>query len=184
MLLIAGLGNPGKEFEQTRHNIGFMVVDKLIERLKPNDVTKSSFKGELFKKESILLLKPTTYMNLSGESIQLVSHFYKIKNVIVVHDEIDLPFGTVRYKIGGGHGGHNGLKSVDQKIGNGYMRARIGVSKPPIKSMVPDYVLSPFSSEESSHIPKLIDDVAHTIFELIKGEDFVQLVSKRSGKRI
>ncbi len=184
MLLIAGLGNPGKEYEDTRHNIGFMVIDALVDALKPANATKASFKGDLYKKENILLLKPMTFMNLSGDSILSVAHFYKVKDILVVHDELDLSFGTVRYKTGGSNGGHNGLKSIDARIGTEYKRARIGISKPPIKSMVADYVLSRFSDEESIHLTTLIKDVSQSILEIIRGEKFELVVSKRSGKRI
>ena len=184
MLLITGLGNPGKEYEKTRHNVGFMVIDHLIKSLKPTNVSKASFKGELFKKDSTFFLKPTTYMNLSGESVFLVSQFYKISEILVIHDELDLHFGTVKYKIGGGNGGHNGLKSIDSKLTSNYKRVRIGIDKPPIKSMVADYVLSQFSEEEKIVLPKLIQDVSEAILDIIHGEVFEKIAATKSGKRL
>ena len=105
-MLIVGLGNPGPNYEKTRHNIGFMVVDELINRFSANKLSSSSFNGELFKFSNHFLLKPLTFMNLSGTSVAAVKKFYKIDEVIVIHDDLDLPFGTLRFKYGGGHGGH------------------------------------------------------------------------------
>jgi|FLOH01.1.fsa_nt_gi peptidyl-tRNA hydrolase, PTH1 family len=152
-MLIVGLGNPGPAYEHNRHNIGFMVIDELIHRNKAQKLSSSSsFKGELFKFSQNFLLKPQTYMNLSGESILAVKNFYKIEKVVVIHDDLDLPFGTLRFKYGGGHGGHNGLKSADEKISKEYMRVRMGIGKPEHKGEVASYVLSDFSAEESKHL--------------------------------
>jgi len=152
MLLIVGLGNPGTQYENTRHNIGFKVIDKLVSDFGARNISKSSFQGELFKSSNILFLKPTTFMNLSGNSVQAVKNFYKIdlEDIIVIHDDIDLPFSALRFKNAGGHGGHNGLRSLDAMIGKEYTRVRMGVGKPIYKSQVADYVLHDFSEEESS----------------------------------
>ena len=161
MLLIVGLGNPGTQYEDTRHNIGFKVIDKLVSDFGANEISKSSFQGELFKAPNLLLLKPTTFMNLSGNSVQAVKNFYKIEleDIIVIHDDIDLPFSALRFKNGGGHGGHNGLRSIDAMIGKEYTRVRMGVERPVYKSQVADYVLHDFSEEES----KILDPwIAHT----------------------
>jgi PTH1 family peptidyl-tRNA hydrolase len=151
MLLIVGLGNPGTQYENTRHNIGFKVIDKLVSDFGANEISKSSFQGKLFKAPNILLLKPTTFMNLSGNSVQAVKNFYKIEleDIIVIHDDIDLPFSALRFKNGGGHGGHNGLRSIDAMIGKEYTRVRMGVDKPIYKSQVADYVLHDFLKEEN-----------------------------------
>ena len=118
MTLIVGFGNPDLQYKNNRHNVGFMVVDGLIDgQTSCEKITKTNFKGELFKAPSMLLLKPSTYMNLSGESVRAVSDYFKPDHVIVIHDDLDLPFGTLRFKIGGGHGGHNGLRSIDAHIG-------------------------------------------------------------------
>jgi len=150
-MLIVGLGNPGPMYEKNRHNIGFLVVDALVKRHTATKLS-SSFQGELFKFSNHFLLKPLTYMNLSGNSIAAVKNFYKIEDVVVIHDDLDLPFGAVRFKEGGGHGGHNGLKSADEKISQNYVRVRLGIGKPAHKSEVASYVLSNFSEEESKHL--------------------------------
>ncbi len=176
MWLIVGLGNPGPRYERTRHNIGFLTLDRLIEETKAHSLSSSSFHGELHKKVSTLFLKPTTYMNRSGIAVQAVKNFYKIEmeKIIVVHDDLDLPFGAVRFKKGGGSGGHNGLKSIDQMIGNDYMRIRMGIGKPAYKSQVIDYVLQDFSDEEWKVLPHWIDHAAQAALELTRHPlDFV-----------
>ncbi len=161
MTLFVGLGNPGSQYEETRHNIGFKVVDTLVDTLNARDISKSAFHGNLYRTASTLFLKPTTFMNLSGKSVLPVKQFFKIEleNIIVIHDDIDLPFGAVRFKRGGGHGGHNGLKSIDAMVGKEYLRVRVGVGRPERKSQVADYVLHPFTSEEQALLPKLIAHV-------------------------
>jgi len=168
MLLIVGLGNPGKQYESTRHNIGFRVIDKLVSDSGARDISKSSFQGELFKSSNIIFLKPTTFMNLSGNSVQIVKNFYKIEleDIIVIHDDIDLPFSALRFKNGGGHGGHNGLRSIDAMIGKEYSRVRMGVGKPEYKSQVADYVLNDFAEEECQILEKWIGHTAHAVDEL------------------
>jgi PTH1 family peptidyl-tRNA hydrolase len=166
MLLIVGLGNPGIQYEQTRHNIGFRVIDKLVSDSKAINVSKRSFFGELYKSNQTLLLKPTTYMNLSGKSLLAVKNFYKVEldNIIVIHDDIDLPFSALRFKKGGGHGGHNGLRSIDAVVGKEYIRVRMGVGKPEHRGQVVDFVLSNFLSDEES----IIDDWINHVVEAIK----------------
>jgi len=163
-MLIVGLGNPGPAYEHNRHNIGFMVTNELISRYKAQNISSSSsFKGELFKFCEHFFLKPLTYMNLSGESIQAVKNFYKIKQVIVIHDDLDLPFGTLRFKFGGGHGGHNGLKSADEKISREYIRVRLGIGKPEHKGEVASYVLSDFNTLEQKHLGMWISHACDAI---------------------
>jgi len=165
MLLIVGLGNPGTQYESTRHNIGFRVIDKLVSDFGANEISKSSFQGELFKAPNLLLLKPTTFMNLSGNSVQAVKNFYKIdlEDIIVIHDDIDLPFSALRFKNGGGHGGHNGLRSIDAMIGKEYTRVRMGVDKPDYKSQVADYVLHDFSKEENEILNEWISHTTDAV---------------------
>ena len=172
MLLIVGLGNPGIQYEDTRHNIGFKVIDKLVNDFGAIDVSKNSFYGELFKSKQILFLKPTTFMNLSGKSLIAVKNFYKIdmEDIIVVHDDIDLPFSALRFKSAGGHGGHNGLRSIDSTIGKEYIRVRMGVGKPEHKSQVADYVLHNFSQDENSILDEWIEHTASAIKELEEQE--------------
>jgi len=180
-MLIVGLGNPGAAYTLTRHNIGFRVIDELRRRHTVHDVSKSSFDGELFKMGGHFLLKPTTYMNLSGKSILAVKNFYKIDEVIVIHDDLDLPFGALRFKTGGGHGGHNGLKSADGAIGSEYVRVRMGIGKPQHKSQVADYVLHPFSPEEEVYLKEWISKTADAV-ELLLVLECNEVSSKCSIK--
>jgi PTH1 family peptidyl-tRNA hydrolase len=168
MLLIVGLGNPGIQYEQTRHNIGFRVIDKLVSDAGAIDVSKNAFFGQLFKSNQTLFLKPTTYMNLSGKSLLAVKNFYKvaIDDIIVIHDDIDLPFSALRLKQGGGHGGHNGLRSIDSIIGKEYTRVRMGVGKPEHRGQVVDFVLSNFSDEEEKLLDGWIDHVVKATKQL------------------
>ena len=168
MTLIVGLGNPDLQYKNNRHNVGFMVVDALIDgQTSCEKITKTNFKGELFKAPSMLLLKPSTYMNLSGESVRAVSDYFKPDHVIVIHDDLDLPFGTLRFKIGGGHGGHNGLRSIDAHIGVEYTRVRIGIGKPAHKSDVAKYVLSDFSVCQRKFLPEILLHVTKSVQALL-----------------
>jgi len=162
-LLIVGLGNPGSAYETTRHNIGFMVVDELLRRHRCEPVAKRAFEGELFKCTSFFLLKPQTYMNHSGRSIAAVKQFYKPEEVIVIHDDLDLPFGALRFKRGGGHGGHNGLKSTDAAISREYIRVRMGIGHPGERTQVAPYVLSPFSAQEREALAEWIARTADAV---------------------
>lgn len=182
-MLIVGLGNPGSAYARTRHNVGFMVIDELCRRHRVQSVSKSSFEGELFKMGEHFLLKPTTYMNLSGKSVLAVKNFYKINDVIVIHDDLDLPFGALRFKMGGGHGGHNGLKSTDAAIGQEYTRVRMGIGKPEHKSQVADYVLNPFSSMEETHLGEWIAKAADAV-EMLMSAGCAEVASKCSLKGI
>jgi len=167
MKLIVGLGNPGREYELNRHNVGFLAVDYLIDTLDAKKIS-SKFKGDLYKSGNVFLLKPSTYMNLSGESVSLVKNFYKFENenIIVIHDDIDLKTGALRFKRGGSHGGHNGLKSVDRYIGSDYYRIRIGVGRPEKKEDVVNYVLSDFSDKELECMKKLFPVIEKAVFDI------------------
>ncbi len=166
-MLIVGLGNPGPNYEHTRHNIGFMVIDELVKRQNAQKLSSSSFQGELFKFSNHFLLKPLTFMNLSGISIAAVKKFYKIDEVVVIHDDLDLPFGMLRFKKGGGHGGHNGLKSADEHISKEYVRVRMGIGKPEHKGEVASYVLSDFSKEEQGYLKEWIATASEAVIELL-----------------
>ena len=185
MNLFVGLGNPGNRYENNRHNIGFRVINALVDHYGARNISKNAFQGELFKSNEFLFLKPTTFMNLSGESLQAVKNFYKIEvdNIIVIHDDLDLPFGAVRFKKGGGSGGHNGLKSIDNMVGKEYIRVRMGIGKPLHKSQVVDYVLHDFSSDESRQLGQWIDHVAKAC-RLIPNETLDEIKSKKSLKSI
>ena len=166
-MLIVGLGNPGSAYEKTRHNIGFMVIDELIKRNNAQKLSSSSFEGELFKFQNHFLLKPLTFMNLSGTSIVAVKNFFKIQDVVVIHDDLDLPFGTLRFKYAGGHGGHNGLRSTDDNISKNYARIRLGIGKPEHKGEVSSYVLSDFNPEEQKHLAELISTCCDAVEHLL-----------------
>jgi len=183
--LFVGLGNPGSQYEETRHNIGFKVIDALVDDLNARDISKSTFHGELYRTASTFFLKPATFMNLSGKSVETVKHFYKIEteSIIVIHDDIDLPFGAVRFKCGGGHGGHNGLRSLDAHIGKSYIRVRVGVGKPLYKSQVAEYVLHTFSKEEAASLERLIKHVSMACVSLLS-ETLNEVKSKYSLKSI
>jgi len=183
MKLIVGLGNPGPTYQNNRHNIGFLTIDKLLQSLNTTNQTNKKFLGEVYKSGDLLLLKPTTFMNLSGKSVQAVANFYKIKpeDILVIHDEIDLPFGAVRIKKGGGHGGHNGLKSIDSLITKEYNRLRLGVGKPERREMVVSHVLSDFNSDEQKVMDSFLEygaDVAKAWLDM----PIEELKSKYSKK--
>ena len=179
MHLIVGLGNIGEKYQLTRHNVGFMVIDEITKNLSTSNIQKSNFHSTLEKSAYDLYSKPTTYMNNSGMAVQAIKEYYKLEmeDIIVIHDDIDLPFGTVKFKIGGGHGGHNGLRSIDAHIGKEYIRVRIGVGKPQDKTDVANYVLNNFSKEELNKLP---DIIAHTMnaIKALKSEDIEQVKSK------
>ena len=168
MFLICGLGNPGRKFENTRHNIGFKFVDKIINQFELNKLKIDKFK-ELYSGEisnfKILIIKPLTFMNLSGQPIQEIVNFYKIKldNVFVVHDDLDLEVGIIKIKQGGGNGGHNGLSSIDDCLGKNYNRIRIGINHPGDKNLVSNYVLNNFTKDENDLMNKKINKMMQNI---------------------
>jgi len=165
MYLIAGLGNPDDKYKHTRHNIGFLVIDEIIKGLKTTNITNQNFNSITKKYLTNLYAKPQTYMNASGEAILNIADYYNIenKNIIIIHDDLDLTFGTVKFKIGGGNGGHNGLKSIDNYIGKDYIRVRIGIGKPKNKTNIADYVLSNFSQEEFKELEIIISHCKNAI---------------------
>jgi PTH1 family peptidyl-tRNA hydrolase len=164
--LIVGLGNPGREYKDNRHNAGFMVVDRLMVRLDPRGmrvqsralVTTATFEGRKF-----ILAKPQTYMNLSGQAVQGLMHFYKLplENLLVVHDDLDLPFGTLRMRPGGGPGGQKGVASIIQQLGTEeFARLRLGIDRPPGVMDPADYVLQDFSAGDLISLSNLLDRAA------------------------
>jgi PTH1 family peptidyl-tRNA hydrolase len=175
MLLLVGLGNPGSEHRRQRHNVGFMAVDAIAERHNFQPF-KKRFQGEIAEGvldgTKTLLLKPQTYMNLSGKSVGEAAHFYKLPpaQVVVVHDELDLAAGKIRMKTGGGHAGHNGLRSVDAALGPNYRRLRIGIGHPG-KDMVLGYVLQNFHTDERVWLDPLLDAMAAEAGYLAKNDD-------------
>lgn len=172
--LIVGLGNPGPTYAATRHNIGYFVTDELASRMrgsfstkgaKPVDTVSGSLAGQ-----RVLLGRTRSYMNESGPPISTVMKFHKVppKNLVVVHDELDIDFGTLRVKFGGGDNGHNGLKSIRQSLGTGeFYRVRCGIGRPPGRQPVHEFVLKPFSSTERPEVPLLVVDAADAIESLL-----------------
>ena len=161
--LIVGLGNPGPSYSAHRHNVGFMVVDELARRV--GDSFREKFKGRVARGrlggDEVTLLEPLTFMNLSGVSVGAAAGFFKVtpERVVVVHDELDLPFGQVRVKVGGGHAGHNGLRSIFAHFGADFVRIRCGIGRPP-DGDVSNYVLSGFTRDEQVELGRLVDEAA------------------------
>ncbi len=171
MFLICGLGNPGTKYTFTRHNIGFKLADKIIDHFNFNQVKKDKqkilYSGEI-NNYKVLILKPLTFMNMSGKALIETVNFYKIKKdqIYVIHDDLDLQLAKVKIKIGGGNGGHNGLSSIDEYLGENYNRIRVGIDHPGSKDLVSNYVLNAFSSEEEEIINNKLNKIKNNI-ELI-----------------
>jgi PTH1 family peptidyl-tRNA hydrolase len=175
--LIVGLGNPGAEYEDTRHNAGFWFVDTLARQQNVFFKSEKKFHGEVAKfshaGQDVWLLKPETFMNLSGQAVQALARFYKInvENILVVHDDLDLPPGAARLKQGGGHGGHNGLRDIISKMGgNGFQRLRLGIGHPGDKSRVTGHVLKKSSIEDRIEIENAIDAALKVLPTILDGE--------------
>jgi len=171
--LIAGLGNPGTRYRTNRHNAGFMVLDQLA--LQQNiSIDQNIFDAHIGKGKiagsPVLLVQPQTFMNLSGIAIRKLADYFRIdlEDVIVVHDDLDLPFQTIRLKAGGGHGGHKGLISImDHLGGQDFIRVKFGIGRPPRKTMVEGYVLEPFSKEEMGCLPQLTTKAAEAVKDIL-----------------
>ena len=175
MKLFVGLGNPGERYKLTRHNVGFMVLDKLIQKSTVEGWDKkfdSFFNKIIIDQKSIILLKPLTFMNVSGHAVQKVKNFYGIdpNNIVIIHDDIDLELGKIKLKKGGGDGGHNGLKSIIKLIGSEFNRIRIGIGRPE-KISVSSYALNNFREEEVPLLKKIILKSCEGINLLIANED-------------
>jgi len=171
--LIVGLGNPGREYKNSRHNAGFMVLDRLAVQL---DVSFSRVKSKALVTEAkysdhhCILAKPQTYMNLSGQSVSELMRFYKIplSNLLVVHDDIDLPFGTIRLRPSGGSGGHKGMMSIIERLASqDFPRLRIGINRPPGRMEASDYVLQDFSPQEMQLLPEILDRAAQAVLTFL-----------------
>jgi len=175
--LIVGLGNPGPEYEKTRHNIGQMVLDELAKEVggsfkKHSKASAVVVEGRLgFGGPKVILMKSLGYMNTSGGPVSAVAKFYGIDpdRIIAVHDELDIPFDTIKLKIGGGEGGHNGLRDITKALGTkDYYRVRTGIGRPPGRMDTADFVLKPFSSTEAKDLPFLISNAADATMMLVK----------------
>lgn len=187
MKLIVGLGNPGNKYEKTRHNIGFEVVDRFAQEIGISSL-KDKFQGLLgettYKGEKIYILKPQTYMNLSGNSLSAVAKFYKIENkdIVVVYDDMDLPLGKLRYKENGSSGGHNGIKSIISHIGENFKRIKCGIGKPPAKDVNIDFVLGKFTKEEQINVDDMIKKSNSCLKDIIDELDS-QLIMQNYNKK-
>ena len=170
--MIAGLGNPGPSYQHNRHNVGQMVVDELAKRLGAKFKTHKSLafvaEGNLDGKK-LVLLKSLGFMNLSGSPVAAVAKFFDVptENLIVVHDELDIPFGDIRSKFSGGHAGHNGLRDIIKHLGNDFHRIRFGIGRPPGSMEVADFVLQNFSSTEKKELDVLVAIAADQVEKLI-----------------
>jgi PTH1 family peptidyl-tRNA hydrolase len=182
--LVAGLGNPGKEYAGNRHNVGFRVADLLASRVGAKFGRSKRAQAEVaegrlgFGGPRLVLVKPLTYMNLSGAPVVSLAQFFKVPvdNVIAVHDELDVPFGEVRAKRGGGEGGHNGLRSMSKSLSSKeYARVRVGIGRPPGRQDPADYVLSDFSATERKELDFLVDRAADVVEAVIlEGVEWAQ----------
>jgi len=161
--LLVGLGNPGREYRETRHNIGFMLLDRLATRLAVRFSrlqSKALIASATFEERKIILAKPQTFMNLSGQSVLGLIHFYKLplKNILIAHDDLDLPNGTIRIRPDGGSAGQKGMNSILERLGTDeFPRLRLGVGRPPGQMLAPDYVLQDFSRDELSIVNETLD---------------------------
>jgi len=179
--LLVGLGNPGPEYQLSRHNIGFLVLDALAEvegfrwsRSPLSETSEGTISGN-----RVLLLKPMTYMNLSGRAVAPVVRELGIalERVLVVHDDLDLPFGRLRFRKDGGDGGHKGVRSIVEAIGEDFLRLKVGIGRPQRKEEVIDYVLSPFSEEQMERLPQLLERTTEAILSLL--EEGLQIAMNR-----
>lgn len=188
MKLLVGLGNPGKKYEQDRHNIGFMVLDAVASYYNA-PAFSAKFQGLLSEAtiagEKLYLLKPTTYMNLSGHAVREAMTFYKIslEDVMVVHDELDIATARIKVKRGGGHAGHNGLKHIDQMVGKDYIRIRFGIDHPGDRDQVSSYVLHPFAKSDQALVEAAIDQITRELPVLIEQgmEAFISKIGVTNG---
>jgi len=184
--LFVGLGNPGAKYQQNRHNVGFMAVDEIARAHSFSD-WRSKFQGQMSEgklgREKVILLKPETFMNNSGQSVGAAMRFFKLapEDVIVFHDEIDLAPGKIRVKSGGGHAGHNGLRSIHAHAGDTYGRVRIGVGHPGHKDRVPTYVLNDFAKADQGWLNDVIRGIGEGAPDLAAGDNgrFMNAIAKR-----
>lgn len=173
--LVVGLGNPGSEYERTRHNVGFLVADVLAERVGGRFAVHKKSGADLLQARldgrQVLIAKPRSFMNLSGRPVAALAKFFSVPptEVIVVHDELDLPFGAVKLKRGGGEGGHNGLRSISSALTTkDYLRTRIGIGRPPGRQDPADFVLKPFAAPERKEVPVIVEQAADAVELLLR----------------
>lgn len=185
--LLIGLGNPGREHRDNRHNFGFMVIDRLAVRLNAQGMrmqSKAIITSAMLDGRKLLLAKPQTYMNLSGDSVQSLLRFYKLpmENLLVAHDDLDLPFGTLRIRPGGGPGGQRGMASAIEKLGTqDFARLRIGIGRPPGRMDPAAYVLQDFSRDEQSELSPILERAAEAALTFVK-EGIEKTMNKYNGE--
>lgn len=186
MMLFVGLGNPGAKYAQNRHNVGFMALDEIAASHGFSD-WRSKFQGQVCEGklggEKVILLKPETFMNNSGQSVGAAARFFKLDtgDIVVFHDEIDLAPAKIRVKSGGGHAGHNGLRSLHSHVGDAYKRVRIGVGHPGHKDRVPSYVLNDFAKADQIWLDDVIRGIGEGAADLAKGDEgrFMNAIARR-----
>jgi PTH1 family peptidyl-tRNA hydrolase len=181
--LVIGLGNIGERYLHTRHNIGFDLIDQILEEIGDIQKVKGSFKGDLYLSGENLFLKPETYMNLSGISVELVLKEFEVEQILIIHDELDLPFGALKFKKGGGSGGHNGLKSMNDEVQKNAIRIRMGIGKP-ANCDISDFVLSEFSKDEKEHLKDWIELGKEAISQILSGETWEKVASLKTRKKV
>lgn len=182
IVLIVGLGNPGARYENQRHNIGFKAIDQIKHDYGFPDFQakgKALISEKKIKEHRVILLKPQTYMNLSGSAVSAVANFYKIplSQVIVFHDELDVAPGKIKAKCGGGHGGHNGLRSIDASLGKDYIRVRLGIGHPGDKDKVSSYVLGDFTRKDQDWLPFVLRACSDHLPALIEAVDIPRFLN-------
>ena len=171
--LIIGLGNPGREYKDNRHNFGFMLIDRIAVRLNARGMklqSKAIVTNGVYEERKLILAKPQTYMNLSGHSVQGLAHFYKLplENLLVAHDDLDLPFGTIRLRPGGGPGGQKGVASTIERLGTqDFARLRLGIGRPPGRMDPAAYVLQDFSRDDMKILSEILDRAADAALEFV-----------------
>lgn len=172
--LIIGLGNPGREYKDTRHNFGFMLIDLLADRIGARGMkvqSKAIVISATYEEHRLILAKPQTYMNLSGQSVQGLLHFYKIphNNLLIAHDDLDLPYGTIRIRPTGGPGGQRGMANTIELLGTkDFPRLRLGIGRPPGRMDAKDYVLQNFSKDELKLLPELLSRASDAALEFVR----------------
>ncbi len=212
MKLIVALGNPTPKYAKTRHNVGFMALDFFIQSVSDSQIfnaqsrdfaMNTKFNAEILKCEKVIFAKPQTFMNASGEALKRIADFYKISDIAVIHDDLDLSLGAVRFKFGGGNAGHNGLKSIDSLMSDKYLRIRIGIGTPKnkadlsidsganphsanresIKATILDFVLGDFSDDEMKILQPTFEIVANALSSFINGANLQDLQNAYTKKK-
>lgn len=168
MTLVVGLGNPGSSYSNNRHNIGFMAIESLLEKQNFKDISKTKFNGLLYKFKNTFLLKPTTFMNDSGLSVKTVVNYYDIDDIIVIYDDLDMNFASIKLKkSGGGSGGHNGIKSIDSHLKQEYIKVKLGIGRPENGLSVANWVLKDFSKEQQSCLDIILNTTSNIVDTLL-----------------